>query len=344
MKGPPHYLVRRLVWIPLVLAATVMLISSLPIWLLIAGFASRFVPGRWRILRVTWFLIVYLVLDAITVVALFGLWVASGFGWKLQSPGFQEAHYRLAAWWLRRIVGSARRTFNLTFESTESDAAMADELDDDVPLLLFSRHAGPGDSVLLIDAVLNRLHRRPRIVLKDFMQMEPVVDIVLNRLPNRFVPSVGRAGSAAVDAIAELSAGMDHNDCLVLFPEGANFTTARHGRAVEKLLELGRPGLATRAEEMDHLLPPKPTGTLTAIAAAPDASIVFVGHVGLEQLSTIGDLWRGIPMDSTVVTRLWIVPPGMVPPEEEQEIWLYDRWAAMDRWIDEQLGRGEGDS
>ncbi len=87
---------------------------------------------------------------------------------------------------------------------------------------------------------------------------------------------------------------------------------------------------------MQHVLPPKPTGALTAIAAAPNADIVFVGHVGLEELSTVKDLWRGIPMDANVVTRLWYLTADQIPPEPEREQWLYDRWKQMDEWIDRQ--------
>ena len=40
---------------------------------------------------------------------------------------------------------------------------------------------------------MNRDHlRRPRIVLKDTLQLDPVVDVYLNRLPSSFV-SAGRA-------------------------------------------------------------------------------------------------------------------------------------------------------
>lgn len=346
MNGPPPYLVRRLVWIPMFVVATVALVMSLPFWLLVAAFVSRFVPGRWRVLRLAWMLLVYLVLDTIVIVCLFLLWVASGFGWKLKTPRFQSAHYALAGWWLRRIVASARRTFNLVFRTDgvlATDGVISGaggdrvELPEHAPLLVFSRHAGPGDSVLLVDAAINWMGRRPRLVVKDFLELEPVVDVVLNRLPNHFVPSTGPAGSDTIDAIADLAVGMGPQDCLVLFPEGANFTTSRQERAIERLRASGRPELADRAEAMTNLLPPKPTGALAAVDAAPDAFVAFIGHVGLERLSTIGNLWRGIPMDSTIVTRVWLVAPHEIPLGDERERWLYDRWAAMDAWIGEQV-------
>ena len=61
------------------------------------------------------------------------------------------------------------------------------------PLPVLSRHAGPGDSFVLIDGLLNGDHvgRRLRIVLKDLLQWNPCVDVLINRIPNRFVPAHG---------------------------------------------------------------------------------------------------------------------------------------------------------
>ncbi|HUW00992.1 MAG TPA: 1-acyl-sn-glycerol-3-phosphate acyltransferase [Acidimicrobiales bacterium] len=335
MTRPPPYLVRRLVWNPLFLAGTVLLFTTLPLWIVIAAFASRIIPGRWRPLRVAWFLFVYLLFESIVLVTLFVLWVASGLGWRLRSPAFQSVHYRLAGWWLRRVLGSARVTFNLKFRN-DDDAPEAPTPATE-PLLVFSRHAGPGDSFLLVDAVLNEAGRRPRIVLKDVLQLDPCVDVALNRLPNAFVPSTGRAGEAAIEAIAQLSEGMVGGDAMVLFPEGGNYTERRHSRAIEKLEEMGRPDLAEQARAMRHLLPPKPMGALKAIDSAPRASIAFVGHVGLERLSTLGDLWRGIPMDAEVTTRIWRFSAEEIPPAAEREQWLYDCWTRMDDWIEATL-------
>jgi len=333
MKLPPS-LVRRVVIAPLVVVSVVLALGALPLGLLVAAYLSRFVPGRWRILRVAWFLFVYLALEVVGLVILFAIWIVSGFGWKLRSPSFQEAHYQFMAWWLRRVLGSARRTFRI-----RTDVRLPEQPPSpDRPLLVLSRHAGPGDSFLLIDGLLNGPHtrRRPRIVLKDLLQWDPCVDVVVNRLPNRFVPAHG-GGQAAVDAIEQLTSTMAPGDAFVIFPEGGNFTPARRIRAIEKLEEIGRPRLAVRAEDLEHLLPPKPAGTLGAIAAAPEADVVFVGHVGLEGLSSVRDLWRGIPMDADIHVTYWVTPAEQVPPPEDREQWLYDRWEAIDEWIDEVI-------
>jgi 1-acyl-sn-glycerol-3-phosphate acyltransferase len=332
VRAPPPYLVRRFLIGPIFVVLPLIGAAALPLWFIGAAFASRYVPGRWRPLRVAWFLFVYLALEALMLVILFGLWIGSGFGWRLRTPSLRSAHYRLAGWWLRRVMGSARRTLDLNVQSENTIEDRRAR-----PLLVFSRHAGPGDSFLLIDGLLNRAEHRPRVVLKDLLRLDPCVDVLLSRLPNRFIPSHGRAGDAVVASIAELAATMDQRDALVIFPEGGNFTPSRRERSIEKLEEIGRPGLAEQAREMRHVLPPKPTGALNAIDAARGADVVFVGHVGLEQLSSVRDLWRGIPMDSQVLSRLWVVPAEDVPPAEAREQWLYDHWRIMDEWIDEHV-------
>lgn len=321
---------RRMVIVPGFFLLAVTALAALPLWLVVAAFVSRFVPGRWRPLRVGWFLFVYLWWEVVTLVVLAVLWIGSGFGWRLHRPAWQDRHYRLAAWWLRRVMGSARRTFDLEIERDDEGPAVERS---ERPVLVFSRHAGPGDSFLLVDAILNDAHRRPRIVLKDVLQLDPCVDVLLNRVPTRFVPTTSRAGQATIEAIGELAGTMDRDDALVLFPEGGNFTPARHTRAVAKLDEIGRADLSERAARMRHVLPPKPAGALTAIEHAPHADIVFVGHVGLDDLSTLGDLWRGIPLDRHVTTRLWRVRAEDVPPPERREAWLYDHWQELDDWI-----------
>jgi 1-acyl-sn-glycerol-3-phosphate acyltransferase len=333
---PPRPL-RRLVVAPALVVGAVTAAGAMPLWVPLAAVASRFAPGRWRSLRLLWFAFVYLVYEVLAIGALFGLWIASGFGLTIQRPAMVDAHYAVMGWFLRRVVGAARRTFGLTVVR-----------DDDLPtaltagrLLVFARHAGPGDSFLIVDALMANGQRRPRIVLKDSLQWDPAIDILLNRVPSRFVGGPG-SSDESVAAIAELAATMDEHDAFVLFPEGGNFTPRRRTRAIDRLRRIGRADLAARAHAMEHLMPPKPRGALTALAAAPDADVLFVGHVGLEHLSTPADIWRGLHMDQEVVVRLWRIPVAEVPVgDDDRERWLYERWAEMDRWIGERT-RGDG--
>ncbi|MFB3050700.1 MAG: 1-acyl-sn-glycerol-3-phosphate acyltransferase [Acidimicrobiia bacterium] len=265
---PPSRWVRRLLIDPAFVLGMGVVAVFLPVALVVVAFLSRYVPGRWRPLRIIWFLFLYLVVDVAAVVGLFLLWIASGFGWKIQSPRFQDAHYRVFGWMLRRVVASAKFTFKVvTVAEGEVPRIVGGERAR--PVLVMSRHAGPGDSMLLMDGLYNRFGRKPRIVLKEFLQWDPAIDIMLNRLPSAFVPATGKAGNPVIEAIEEMTASMDPDCAFVIFPEGGNYTLKRHLRAIQKLKEIGRPDLAERAESLENTLPPKPKGVMTAIAAAP---------------------------------------------------------------------------
>ncbi len=327
---------RRLIIDPLFVVAVGLSIVSLPLLLLAVAFASRYVPGKWRPLRVVWFFFLYLAVDALAVMALFALWVATGFGWRLQADWSQSTHYRLFGWALRRVVASAEFTFKVR---TISDRNLPAPVGSSPrPVLVLSRHAGPGDSMLLMDGIMHRARRRPRIVLKEFFKWDPSVDILLHRIPSAFVPLEQEAGDRVLEAIEDMSATMGSEDAFVIFPEGGNYTLKRHVRAIQKLREIGRLDLAERAEELENTLPPKPKGVMTALASAPEQTdVVFIGHVGLEGLVSPGDLWRSMPIDTQIATKLWYVPSENLPPVEEQETWLYDMWAEIDSWISDKL-------
>jgi 1-acyl-sn-glycerol-3-phosphate acyltransferase len=336
MDVPPR-LVRRLLFPPILLVGTFLLLTTLPLWILLGAAASRLLPGRLRALRLLWLLVVYLVCQCVGVVACFGLWIASGFGVRMQTSRMREAHYGLLSWFVTTVYQLGVRGLNVTIDFEQVDRHDQRPQDSRRPLLVFSRHAGPGDSFLLVHEIVVRLGRRPRIVLKDMLQLDPCIDIVLNRLPNRFVSpqrTAEGAGDLAVRAIGELAEDMDERDALVIFPEGGNFTERRRVRAIERLRRLGHDEQADQAERMVYVLAPRPGGALASIAATPDTDILFVAHTGLEGLSSVADLWRGLPMERHVLAGWWLEAEEDVPAGHDARIrWLYDRWEEIDRWI-----------
>jgi 1-acyl-sn-glycerol-3-phosphate acyltransferase len=326
---------------PALVIGVVAAVVTLPFIILVAAFVSRYVPGKWRVLRIVWFLFLYLLVEAASLTTMFSLWILSGFGWRIRSDAFTDAHYMLLAWMLRRVVASAKFTFKLSI-IREGDPPRTSGSGPSRPVMVLSRHAGPGDSILLMDAVASGNRRRPRIVLKEFLQWDPMIDVILNRIPSAFVPSGGQGRDLVTEAIAEMCSTMEGRDAFVIFPEGANFTEKRAKRSIEKLLEMGRPDLAERALELKNTLPPRSKGVTTAIAAAPAGTdIFFVGHAGLETFVTPGDIWRGIPTDTNVAVRIWHVPADQIPTPDQQEAWLFDVWAEIDEWITARLGDTE---
>lgn len=322
--------IRRTVGAVLVVVLTVLFLAVLPVSLVVAAVVSPFSTGRWRPLRLLWILTVQLVLESVVLLALLALGVASGFGWKIHTPWFERRHYLLARWWLVRLFREARRVLRLkvTTEGPRPDASPGQ------PLLVCSRHAGPGDSLVLMYALLHWYDREPRVVLKDTLEWDPMIDVLLHRVPSRFIS--GRPGEHVEEQIAQLAAGLDQNDAFVIFPEGGNFTPQRRTRAIESLRERGFHEMAARAEGMRNVLAPRPGGFLAALGAAPEADVLLVAHTGLDHLLTVGDVWRELPMDKEIVMRWWRVSRNEIPHGREEQIdWLYSWWADIDRWVEQ---------
>jgi 1-acyl-sn-glycerol-3-phosphate acyltransferase len=336
-------LLRRMATIPAVLVATLLVFALLPLWAVLGALLSPWASGRWRPLRFLWFGLVYALLENAMLLALLWLWLdrqarRAAHRWRADERRWQDQHYALIAWLLSRLRSTATRVFRLRIDL--ADPAPAERAPTRTttgprrPLLVCCRHAGPGDSFLLVHALLVDYQRRPRVVLKDTLRLDPAIDIALSRLPNRFITPSPQAGEDAEAAIGELAATMGGDDALVIFPEGANFTERRRLRGIARLRSKGHHDEAAKAARMRYVLAPRPGGLLAAIEAAPGADVVFVAHEGLEDLSSIFDLWRGVPMDDVVEASWWRVPGADVPDGREEQIdWLFAWWARMDNWI-----------
>ncbi len=329
MRPPPRW-VRRVLFGPATIALTLVMVATAPVWLIVAAAASPLIAGRLRPLRVLWMSLLHLVFESALLLAMFGLWLAAGFGYARHAPWYQRAHYALVRWYLRAMFAEARRVLRLRIEV---DGPAPDAYPGQ-PLIVLCRHAGPGDSFILTHALIDWYRREPRIVLKDTLQWDPAIDVVLNRLPATFVSG----GGPRVEAdIARLATGLDENDALVIFPEGGNFTPERRQRAIDRLRRLGLERMARRAEGMLHVLAPRPGGVVAALAAAPEADVLLVAHTGLEHMAGVADVWRELPTDKTITMRWWQVPAADVPRDPDAQVeWLYDWWSRIDAWIAER--------
>jgi 1-acyl-sn-glycerol-3-phosphate acyltransferase len=330
---PPRW-VRRAVFAPLMVLLGIGVVVTLPVTVAVAAVWSLLVPGmRARPLRVLTIVVLHLVAEAVGLVLLFVVWVVSGFGRWAPRPVFQRWHYDLVELYLRLVFAVARWVLHVQVSVEGPDPSAYH----DRPLIVCCRHAGPGDSFLLVHALTNWYAREPRIVLKDTLQWDPIIDVVLNRLPTRFLRPGGDRGSRkAEDEIAELATHLDGNDALVIFPEGGNFTELRRARAIERLRRQGFLNEAAKAQAMRHVLAPRPGGVLAALDAAGEADVVWVAHTGVDHLLSVADVWRALPIDTVIRMRWWRVPPDEVPAGREERItWLFAWWKQIDDWIAE---------
>jgi len=211
------------------------------------------------------------------------------------------------------------------------------------PVIVLSRHAGPGDSLLLVHQLLSVYGRRPRVVMKASLQFDPSLDVLGNRLPNVFVQHRQAGEHIFTEQIERLARGLGPDGALVIFPEGGNWTPGRWRRGIRRLEHSGRRDLAARAAAMPNVLPPRPGGALAAIEARPDADVIFVAHAGLDAIVSVSDVWRRFPVDQVIQARWWRVPFDQVPREadhEEQVQWLFGWWERIDEWITENRPGG----
>ena len=323
--------VRRVVLAPLVVLLAGLAWVTTPLWLVAAAALSPLLPGRWRALRLLWVFLLYLTTEALLLVILLGFWLASGFGWRIRRPYWEGVHYDLVQGTMWVFFREARRVLRL---SIETDGPSPDA-HPGVPILVACRHAGPGDSFTLIHALMHWYAREPRVVLKNTLAWDPAIDVLLRRIPARFITPDPKAGQDLESQIAELAHGLDENDAFVIFPEGGNFTPHRRQRAIDRLRRLGMERMAERAEAMTNVLAPRPGGLLAALDAAPDADVVLVAHTGLDHMLTVGDVWRELPMDKRLVMRWWQVSRADIPADREARIdWLFGWWEEIDRWIE----------
>ena len=237
-------------------------------WLLVAAgavaAAARPVAGRcgcsgWSLL--------YLVLEAVALVVLFG--ALGRLRLRLEDPRRRGSSARTtcsSAGSCGCSSGSARGccTCGSTVEGPRPDDVRR------AAAARLCRHAGPGDSFLLVHALVNWYAREPRIVLKDTLQWDPAIDVLLNRLPNRFIRPTRRQRADVVERqIGELGRGLDDNDAFVIFPEGGNFTEHRRAARSSGCGARASSTRRSRPRRMRHVLAPKPGGVLAALTAAP---------------------------------------------------------------------------
>ena len=332
MDRLPPKVIRRLILAPFVFLLSMALIALSPVFFVIAFIVDLMVRGGFRSVRLVAFGVAYLVYELMGLLIMPVLWVRAGFGTRFHTPKMQEAHYGVQRWWLRGINGAAVKCFRLRIEIEDRPAPTPG------PILVFSRHAGPGNSLMLTGTLMIGYKRRPRVVMLAKLQWEPLFDIMLNRLPNKFIGHDPAKRDAVLQAIADLASGLGDRDAYVLFPEGHDFTPRLRLKAIAHLFKGGRDEHARKAEQMHHVLPPKTGGAITAINAAPEADVVFVAHTVLEDVGPFRNLWSRMPLKGPIYSRYWRIPAAEVPRDrDELSEWLFEWWERIDRWVHSRM-------
>lgn len=334
----PPRIVRRLVVAPVVIVACLALLAASPVWMTAALMLDLVTGRNLRATRAAAFFAYYLALEVAGVLYLTLLWLASGAGLLLKSPRMQTTHYAFMRWWLRRLSNAAARLFRLRIDIQDPPPPRWG------PILVFSRHAGPGNSLMLVATLMLQYRRLPRIVMLAKLQWDPLIDIVGNRLPNRFIRHGPAHSERSRQAVAELAADATDDSAFILFPEGRDFTDKLRLKGIDYLRSKGHSDRADKAERMVRVLPPRHGGVGAAVRAAPAADVVFVAHTVLEDVGSFAELWSRIPFARPVAARYWRIPNSEVPAGEDDLIdWLYGWWERIDSWVLTQIERQSDD-
>jgi len=177
---------------------------------------------------------------------------------------------------------------------------------------------------------------RALYTLKQELQWLPAMDLIANRTPNVWIDRAPQAGSPMIGQVERLAARIDKTNAGVIFPEGTFFTPARLQKATARLAKT-RPDLEADARRLTKLLPPRPAGFLALLRGAPDADIVLIANVGLENGGAVSELLDKIEHPTTLRMRAWRYPRHDVPTDPDLAVtWLLDRWLQMDQWIVDQ--------
>ena len=344
-RMPPPRLIRRLVLAPLVVVIGLALIVLFPLLALVAlvsGLTARLVrpgPQLLRGLRLLWLITVWLAGEIVALAVSLGLWITSGFGRRMHTEPYQRRTYATIRWFLALVYRTTVRAFNVKITIEEPSVTPRERRERQArPVIVFSRHGGPGDSILILHYLLSVYKRHPRVVMKAALQLDPTLDVTANRVPNVFINRRDLGEQRYTEEIDRLARGLDQDGALLIFPEGGNWSPARWRHRIGRLEEDGRADLASRAQQLPNLLAPQPGGVLAAIGARPDADVIFLAHAGLDGLITIRDVWRHLPPDPFIRARWWRVPFDQVPRSEKYEVqvkWLYDWWQRIDAWVTE---------
>jgi len=320
----------------LILSAICVLVS--PILLALGKLASS-ITGHPRPLIAARLVVAYFSHELVALVACGVLWVGTGGGRLVGSRRWESLHWRLARWFFSGLAGAGRGVLKIDIVPEFSTEAVR-ALESKRPLIVLSRHAGPGDTIFIVDQLMSQFQRRPSVVFKESLALDPSIDLLGHRLPQAMLDTSDREESE--ELIEQITSNLGPAGVLLLFPEGGNFTPERRRSAIRHLRRRGKHRSAEQAQRMPHVLPPRPSGTLAALRANREADVLFAAHTGLGLAAYPAQFWRDMPTGRTFHTRMWLVSASEVPVTDEERIdWLYEWWRRIDEWIDWRSRKNE---
>ena len=309
---------RRIVTIPGLLVAAVLLIALIPAWLpvsLVVDLVLR--RFRFPLARLLAFALCWTWLEVAGVTAAFLLWSA-GLG---RNAGL---HYSLQRWWASNVLAALGVTCGIRIETADAEVFTPS------PTVLFVRHASLADSLVSAYVITKVARLHPHYVLKRELQYDPCLDVVGHRIPNYFLDRQARDSAPELRALERLGAGLGEGDVGVIFPEGTRANDRKRAAALVKIAERD-PARSAKLSTLEYLLPPRSAGAAAMMRGAPTADLVIAWHVGFEGLDTFAGVLTAISRRREPVRFVARrVPRSLVPSGDAFAHWLDDQWLRMD--------------
>ena len=319
---------RRLISISLVILLLPLCLLLTPVALLYS-LVSDLRGGRTALptFRLWLFTIVFIAHEWLVIPLSAGLWVRGGFGRSLDTALHSEIQGR----WVGSLLRWAGRLLDVAVEWPDHRAFP------DGKVVVLSRHASMIDAVIPAYLFTARLDRPVHYVMKRELMWLPSIDIFGHRLGNHFVDRAGDT-EREVAAIVRLIESAEQDAGIVIFPEGTYATTETRTKVLASLAKRGDTELVDFAEQLNHLLPPKPAGAIALLQRVEQ--VVLFGHVGLEGVAEFRGLRHNLPATLPILTKAWPFNVGDLPDLDDARIeWLHERWLALDAWVSEQHTR-----
>ena len=273
------------------------------------------------------FVLSMLTMEAVGLACIFVWWCC--FFWRMQSRESVVAHFKLQAWWGRRLS-----RFGITIYGVDLDVRGLEDLAEG-PILIFARHASFFDTLLPMYLVSSAHGTRLRYILKRELVWDPCMDIVGQRVPHFFVKRGTEDSEGQIRCIEKICGGLYPDDGVVIFPEGTRFTTKKQARILEKAATLGEEERA-RVAQFKAVLPPRLGGSLAMLETATHADAVFLSHSGLESATGLKQLLNGGVVGKRVHVVFRRAPRSEIPTERKAlERWFDEQWLLVDKDVQE---------
>lgn len=320
---------RRTITIPLYLALGAFALSLLPVFLLVAG-AVDVASGRRQLvsLRCVLGLALYVVCEALGIVASFLLWAGSGVWTGASRERFVAWNDVLQSLWARALFHGARHIFSMSVEVSGSEETRQG------PFFLFARHASVLDTLLPTVFASDPYRLSLRHVMKRELLWDPCLDIVGQRTRHAFIRRGSQERDREIGLLRQLAADMGDRDGILVFPEGTRFSRAKQQRALERLAASTSPERLERARSLRHVLPPRTGAVRALLETRPDVDVVFLAHSGLEGTTGLNELRSGQLVGRTIRLKFWRVAHDRIPRDKKGQVdWLDAQWARIDEWV-----------